>query len=63
MSRLIEEEEVEQILNGCSKIRKLINAMQPALKAIEEWLGDIEMQGSVWEWRLRMYPKEEESDD
>lgn len=55
-------EEVEETLNECARMRKMLDAMQPALDYMNRRTASIERLARIWKFRL-VYRGEEIAHD
>ena len=49
---MIEQDEIEEVLQVCAWVHRLVRTIEPALKALEERVEEIEERCRVWEFRL-----------
>ena len=60
--KLIEESEIEEVLEVCAWVRRLVEVMQRAQKSLVDKMGEIEERCRIWEIRLR-YMEGNENED
>ena len=61
--KMMEQEEIDELLRQCDKLRELVRAMAAAMEHAEKRLQRIERQGRIWLFREAYGNRREEDDD
>ena len=59
----MEQEEIEELLRQCDKLRELVRAIAAAMEHAEKRLQRIERQGRIWLFREAYGNRSDENDD
>ena len=61
--KMMEQEEIDELLRQCDKLRELVRAIAAAMEHAEKRLQRIERQGRIWLFREAYGNRREEDDD
>jgi len=59
----MEQEEIDELLRQCDKLRELVRAIAAAMDHADQRLQRIERQGRIWLFREAYGNRREEDDD